>query len=58
MHPRTDILVIATCAMIAGADEWDEIAECGRTKEPSFRWLLALPHGFRATTRSSVCSSS
>jgi hypothetical protein len=45
LHPLTDILVIATCAVIAGADGWDEIAEYGRTKEPFFRRFLALPNG-------------
>ncbi|AMV28893.1 Transposase DDE domain protein [Gemmata sp. SH-PL17] len=45
LHPLTDILVIATCAVIAGADGWDEIAEYARTKEPFFRRLLELPNG-------------
>ena len=45
LHPLTDILVIATCAVIAGADGWEEIAEYGRSKEPFFRRFLALPHG-------------
>ena len=27
LHPLTDILVIATCAVIAGADGWEEVAE-------------------------------
>ena len=45
LHPLTDILVIATCAVIAGADTWEEIAEYGRTKETFFRRFLALPHG-------------
>ncbi|AMV26742.1 Transposase DDE domain protein [Gemmata sp. SH-PL17] len=45
LHPLTDILVIATCAVIAGADGWDEIAEYARTKEPFFRRFLELPNG-------------
>ena len=45
LHPLTDILVIATCAVIAGADGWEEIAEYGRTKETFFRRFLRLPHG-------------
>jgi len=45
LHPLTDILVIATCAVIAGADGWEEIAEYGRSKETFFRQFLALPHG-------------
>lgn len=45
LHPLTDILVIATCAVIAGADGWEEIAEYGRSKETFFRRFLELPHG-------------
>lgn len=45
LHPLTDILVVATCAVIAGADTWEEIAEYGRTKEEFFRQFLALPDG-------------
>lgn len=41
----TDILVIATCAVIAGADGWDQVAEYGRRKEAFFRRFLALPSG-------------
>jgi len=45
LHPLTDILVIATCAVIAGADGWEEVAEYGRTKETFFRRFLELPNG-------------
>jgi predicted transposase YbfD/YdcC len=45
LHPLTDILVIATCAVIAGADGWEEIAEYGRSKEAFFRRFLELPNG-------------
>ncbi|VTR94751.1 transposase : Transposase IS4 family protein OS=Thiorhodococcus drewsii AZ1 GN=ThidrDRAFT_4280 PE=4 SV=1: DDE_Tnp_1_assoc: DDE_Tnp_1 [Gemmata massiliana] len=45
LHPLTGVLVIATCAVIAGADGWDEIAEYGRTKEPLFRRFLGAPNG-------------
>jgi predicted transposase YbfD/YdcC len=45
LHRLTDILVIATCAVIAGADGWDQVAEYGRRKEPFFRRFLALPNG-------------
>jgi predicted transposase YbfD/YdcC len=45
LHPLTDILVIATCAVIAGADGWEDIAEYGRTKEKFFRRFLGLPNG-------------
>lgn len=45
IHRLTDILVIATCAVISGAESWDSIAEYGRTKEAFFRRFLALPSG-------------
>jgi hypothetical protein len=45
LHPLTDILVIATCAVIAGADGWEEVAEYGRSKEAFFRRFLELPNG-------------
>ena len=45
LHKLIDILVIATCAVIAGADGWEEIAEYGRRKADFFRRFLELPHG-------------
>ena len=45
LHKLTDILVIATCAVIAGADTWEEIAEYGRSKEGFFRRFLELTNG-------------
>lgn len=45
LHRLTDILTIATCAVICGADGWDAIAAYGNTKEAFFRRFLALPNG-------------
>jgi predicted transposase YbfD/YdcC len=45
VHKLADILVIATCAVIAGADGWEQIAEYGRRKEGFFRRFLELPAG-------------
>jgi predicted transposase YbfD/YdcC len=45
LHKLVDILVIATCGVIAGADSWEEIAEYGRSKEAFFRRFLELPNG-------------
>ena len=45
LHRLTDILVIATCAVIGGAESWEAIAEYGRTKEAFFRRLLTLDNG-------------
>lgn len=45
LHLLCDILVVATCATIGGADSWDDIAEFGVTKEAFFRRFLTLPNG-------------
>jgi predicted transposase YbfD/YdcC len=45
LHRLTDILAIATCAVIAGAESWEAIAEYGRTKSDFFRRFLSLDHG-------------
>src|SRR4051812_18921103 len=45
LHRLTDILVIATCAVLGGAESWEAIAEYGRTKEPFFRRFLPLDNG-------------
>src|SRR3954453_19613505 len=45
LHRLTDILVLATCAIIGGAESGEAIAEYGRTKEPFFRRFLPLDNG-------------
>jgi hypothetical protein len=45
-HRLIDIIVVTLCAVLAGADEWTEIAEFGRLKEQWFRTFLELPYGF------------
>jgi predicted transposase YbfD/YdcC len=45
LHRLTDILVIATCAVIGGAESWEAIAEYGRTKAEFFRRFLPLDNG-------------
>ena len=45
LHRLTDILTIATCAIIAGAESWEAIAEYGRTKADFFRRSLPLDNG-------------
>ena len=44
-HGLADILVIALCATIAGADSWEEVERFGRAKEGWLRRFLALPNG-------------
>src|SRR6478672_3549737 len=45
LHGLTDILAIATCAVIGGAESWEAIAEYGRTEADFFRRSLPLGHG-------------
>ena len=44
-HKFIDILVIAICAIICGADGFVAIAEFGKAKEQWFRTFLELPNG-------------
>jgi predicted transposase YbfD/YdcC len=44
-HLLIDILVIAVCAVICGAEGWTEIEEFGRAKEEWFKKFLELPNG-------------
>jgi predicted transposase YbfD/YdcC len=45
LHSLLDIVVIAICAVIAGAESWDDIAEFGEIRADWFATFLALPHG-------------
>lgn len=40
-----DILVIAICAVICGADSWEDIENFGHAKETWLRTILKLPNG-------------
>jgi predicted transposase YbfD/YdcC len=44
-HLLLDIVVLALCGLLCGADDWVAIAEFGRAKEAFFRQWLPLPHG-------------
>ena len=45
LHLLSDILVIATCAVIGGADSWESIVAYGRSQEAFFRRFLILTNG-------------
>jgi predicted transposase YbfD/YdcC len=45
LHQLLDIIVIAICAIICGADDWVEVELFGQAKLPWLRTFLALPHG-------------
>lgn len=44
-HKLSDILAIAICATICGADDWTKMALFGECKEKWFRTFLELPNG-------------
>lgn len=45
LHKLLDILVIAVCAVIAGADNWEDVAEFGKIRTAWFQTFLELPNG-------------
>jgi predicted transposase YbfD/YdcC len=45
LHMLLDILVIAICAVIAGADNWEDVEEFGKARLEWFRTFLELPNG-------------
>jgi len=47
-HKLIDIITIALCAVICGADTWEEIEEFGLAKAEWFETFLELPHGIPA----------
>jgi predicted transposase YbfD/YdcC len=48
LHPLLSIIAIALCAVIGGAESWDDIAEFGEVKEEWLASFLDLPHGIPA----------
>jgi predicted transposase YbfD/YdcC len=44
-HLLGDVVTIAVCGVICGAESWTEVEQFGRDKLAWFRTFLALPHG-------------
>jgi predicted transposase YbfD/YdcC len=44
-HLLLDIITIALCAVMSGAEGWEDMAEYGRAKQDWFSTFLSLPHG-------------
>jgi predicted transposase YbfD/YdcC len=44
-HSLGDILVVALCAVVAGADSWEEVEAFGEAKADWLKKFLALPNG-------------
>jgi predicted transposase YbfD/YdcC len=45
LHALTDLLVIAICAVICGADGWVQVEQFAKAKKKFFKSFLALPRG-------------
>jgi predicted transposase YbfD/YdcC len=45
LHRLRDIIILAICGVLCGADGWVEIEEFGKAKEAFFTELLDLPNG-------------
>jgi predicted transposase YbfD/YdcC len=45
LHNLCDMIAIALCAVICGAESWEDVAEYGRQKEPWLKTFLRLRHG-------------
>jgi predicted transposase YbfD/YdcC len=44
-HPLVDIVMIALCGVIAGADTWQEVVDFGNDQRDWLSGFLELPHG-------------
>ncbi len=45
LHDLLDIIAIAICAVVAGADSWDDIEDFGNVKQDWLKTFLPLPNG-------------
>src|SRR5215470_19081765 len=44
-HPLVDVLIVGFCGVLAGCEDFVEIAEWAKGNEAFFRTFLELPHG-------------
>lgn len=49
-HKLNDVLAIAICAVVCGAEGWPEVASFGRAKQTWFEGFLELPNGIPSAT--------
>jgi len=47
-HPLVDLIVLGFCGVLAGCDDFGEMAEWAKVNEAFFRTFLELPHGIPA----------
>lgn len=56
VHELLNIVVIAVCAIVCGANRWTEVEAFGKAQQAWLSTFLALPGGYPRMTRSDVCS--
>jgi hypothetical protein len=54
-HRLFDIFVIALCAVISGAEGWEDMEEYGQPKQSGFSSSWNFPMAFRHTTPFVAC---
>lgn len=57
LHELLDLVTIAICAVVAGADSWDDIEDFGKVKHEWLKTVLDPPNGPTRTTPSAASSS-
>ena len=57
LHPLVNIIAIAICGVICGADDWTEVEEFGHAKYDWLKRFLDLTHGawMRSSSRKFLC---
>ena len=58
LHRLRDIIILAICGVLCGAEGWVEIEEFAKAKEAFFTDLLDLPNGIPShdTNAASLCA--
>jgi hypothetical protein len=54
-HKLLDIIMLAVCGVMFGADSWAEIEEYGQVKEAWLRQFLELPNGIQSHPQRRHC---
>ncbi len=44
-HPLVDLIILGFCGVLAGCEDFVEIAKWGKVHAPFLRTFLELPHG-------------
>lgn len=57
LHALIDILVLVVCAMISGAEGWEDIAAFGRSKLEWLRRFVSLKNGAPSLSRNTFLAT-